>query len=121
MLWLWHRPVATAPIRPLVSEPPYATGAALEKTKKKKKKRKIIGGELEGKEITILALECQEPRCVTENDVVHSPRPPLEPFLIRIVGSERGCEKSLRDRSSPSTSQHLGTFPPLWEPHTSDT
>ena len=35
-LWLWHRPVATAPIRPLSWEPPYAAGEALEKTKKKK-------------------------------------------------------------------------------------
>ena len=31
LLWLRRRPVATAPIRPLAWEPPYATGAALEK------------------------------------------------------------------------------------------
>jgi len=37
LLWLWRRPVATAPIRPLAWEPPYAVGAALEKAKKKKK------------------------------------------------------------------------------------
>ena len=29
LLWLWHRPSATAPIRPLAREPPYAAGAAL--------------------------------------------------------------------------------------------
>ena len=40
LLWLWHRPVATAPIRPLVWEPPYAAGAALEKAKRLKKKKK---------------------------------------------------------------------------------
>jgi len=34
LLWLWCRPVATAPIRPLAWEPPYARGVALEKTKK---------------------------------------------------------------------------------------
>ena len=34
LLWLWHRPAATAPIRPLAWEPPYVVGAALEKTKK---------------------------------------------------------------------------------------
>ena len=34
LLWLWRRLVATAPIRPLAWEPPYATGAALEKTNK---------------------------------------------------------------------------------------
>ena len=38
LLWLWHRPAATALIRPLVWEPPYAAGAALKKKKKKKKK-----------------------------------------------------------------------------------
>ena len=38
LLWLWHRPVATASIRPLVWEPPYATVAALEKVKRQKQK-----------------------------------------------------------------------------------
>ena len=35
LLWLWYRLVATAPIRPLVWEPPYAAGVALEKAKKR--------------------------------------------------------------------------------------
>ena len=39
MLWLWHRLVATAPIRPLVWEPPYATGSSPRKGKKTKKKK----------------------------------------------------------------------------------
>ena len=34
LLWLWHRPVATAPIQPLAWEHPHAEGAALENTKK---------------------------------------------------------------------------------------
>ena len=34
LLWLWHRPVATAPIRPLAWEPPYAARVALERQKK---------------------------------------------------------------------------------------
>uniref|UniRef100_A0A8D1ALT2 Troponin I1, slow skeletal type n=1 Tax=Sus scrofa TaxID=9823 RepID=A0A8D1ALT2_PIG len=38
-LWLWCRLTATAPIRPLASEPPYGIGEAL-KTKKKKKRKK---------------------------------------------------------------------------------
>ena len=37
LLWLWHRPVGTAPIGPLAWEPPCAAGAAIEKTKKIKK------------------------------------------------------------------------------------
>ena len=40
LLWLWRRPAATAPIQPLAWEPPCATGAALEKTKKKQQKKK---------------------------------------------------------------------------------
>ena len=35
LLWLWCRPVATAPVGPLAWEPPYATGAALKSQKKK--------------------------------------------------------------------------------------
>ena len=42
LLWLWCRPVATAPIRLLAWEPPYATGAALEKTKQNKQTKKVI-------------------------------------------------------------------------------
>ena len=38
LLWLWHRPAATAPIRPLAWEPPYAAEVALVKAKKKTKK-----------------------------------------------------------------------------------
>ena len=44
LLWLWRRPVATAPIQPLAWEPPYAVGAAQEiatTTKKKQKQKKI--------------------------------------------------------------------------------
>ena len=39
LLWLWRRPAATAPIRPLAWEPPYAEGAAQEMAKKKKDKQ----------------------------------------------------------------------------------
>ena len=39
LLWLWCRPVATASIRPLAWEPPYAAGAALEKAKRQKNKK----------------------------------------------------------------------------------
>ena len=38
LLWLWRRLAATAPIRPLAWEPPYAAGAAQEMAKKKDKK-----------------------------------------------------------------------------------
>ena len=38
LLWLWCRPVATAPVRPLVWELPYATGVALKRQKQNKNK-----------------------------------------------------------------------------------
>ena len=40
LLWLWRRPVATAPVRSLAWEPPYAAGVALEKVQRQKKKKK---------------------------------------------------------------------------------
>ena len=47
LLWLWHRLVATAPIRPLAWESPYAVGAAQkmakrQKEEKRKKERKDV-------------------------------------------------------------------------------
>ena len=33
LLWLWHRPAATALIRPLAWEPPYVVGVALKRQK----------------------------------------------------------------------------------------
>ena len=45
LLWLWLRPVATAPIRPLAWEPPYAVSAALGGKKKHWSEQKVyIGG-----------------------------------------------------------------------------
>ena len=39
LLRLWRRLAATAPIRPLAWEPPYAAGAALKRQKDKKKNK----------------------------------------------------------------------------------
>ena len=39
LLWLWHRPAATALIGPLAWEPPCAVGVAPERQKRPKKKR----------------------------------------------------------------------------------
>ena len=47
LLCLWCRRMATAPIRPLAWEPPYALGAALKKTRKKKKYTNKGEGESE--------------------------------------------------------------------------
>ena len=51
LLWLWNRLPATAPIRPLAWEPPYAVGVAQKgqktKTKTKKgKKKKMMAFDL---------------------------------------------------------------------------
>ena len=42
LLWLWHRPEATAPIQPLAWEPPSATDVALKRQKKLKNKNKVL-------------------------------------------------------------------------------
>ena len=50
LLWLWRRPLATALIRPLAWEPPYAVGEALKRPKKKKKReREEVGRSREGR------------------------------------------------------------------------
>jgi len=41
LLWLWCRPVATAPIQPLAWEPPYAMDTALKRPLQKKKKHLV--------------------------------------------------------------------------------
>ena len=41
LLWLWHRPAATAPIQLLAWEPAYVLGVALKRQKKKKRKKNI--------------------------------------------------------------------------------
>ena len=55
LLWLWCRPAATAPIRPLSWEPPYAMGTALEKDKKTKRQKK----KKKGKEMVKFDIEMQ--------------------------------------------------------------
>ena len=40
LLWLWRRPVATAPIGPLAWEPPYAMRSSPRKGKKREEKKK---------------------------------------------------------------------------------
>ena len=42
LLWLWFRPEATAPIRPLAWEPPYVAGVALKKGKTKQNKKPFL-------------------------------------------------------------------------------
>ena len=44
MLWPWRGLAATAPIRPLAWEPPYAAGVALKTTKKKTKNKDFNEG-----------------------------------------------------------------------------
>ena len=62
LLWLWCRPVATAAIRPLTWEPPYATGCG-------HKKKSIYSftspeQENEAEEQTVLGASCRDFKCV---------------------------------------------------------
>ena len=42
LLWLWCRPADTAPIRPVVWESPYASGAALKRERKREREKERI-------------------------------------------------------------------------------
>ena len=42
LLWLWRRLAATAPIQPLVWEPPYAMGTALKRQNKQTNKKYVL-------------------------------------------------------------------------------
>ena len=54
MLWLGYRPAATAPIRPLACEPPYATSAAL---KSKKRTNCYISGTFASQLLSMAVLK----------------------------------------------------------------
>ena len=64
LLWLWYRPMAAAPIRPVAWGPPYAAGVALQKTKRKKKKERQISYCISYVESYVT----DEPICRTEKD-----------------------------------------------------
>ena len=55
LLWLWHKPAATALIRPLTWELPYAVGVALKRQKKKKKKKSPNAAKSTGQAFTSLS------------------------------------------------------------------
>ena len=70
LLWLWRRPSATAPIRPLAWEPPCAAGAALEmakRQKKKKKKKKKKGLCAQGLEELMLLISLKYSFCLKQS------------------------------------------------------
>ena len=54
-LWPWRRPAATAPMRPLAWEPPWAADSAALKRKKKKEKEEEKEEEEEEVDVTLVA------------------------------------------------------------------
>ena len=60
LLWLWRRPAATAPIRPLAWEPPYAIGSALKGQKTKQKTKNKGRTSLAAQQVKGLALSLQQ-------------------------------------------------------------
>ena len=72
LLWLWHRRVAIALIRPLAWEPPYAAGMALEKeTEQNKTKKTLKRQKNKNKKKTVLPLVfLYEFPCVPMQDFV---------------------------------------------------
>ena len=72
LLWLWRRLVATAPVRPLAWEPPYAAGAALEKAKRPKIKIKIRIKKIQRKQLFSLnvSMEAKNMGSINENFLI---------------------------------------------------
>ena len=75
LLWLWHRPEATALTRPLVWEPPYTAGSGPRKGKRTKKKDVVFmySGMLSShqiNEIMPLAAMCTELEIILEGEVI---------------------------------------------------
>ena len=56
LLWLWCRAAATAPIRPLAWEPPYAVDVALEDKKAEKKKQKKNPSQLFSRQLAAVKM-----------------------------------------------------------------
>ena len=65
LLWLWRRPVATAPIRRLAWEPLYAAGAAQEIAKRQKKKKKKKKNENMG--VPVMDQQLKNPTSIHED------------------------------------------------------
>ena len=72
-LWLWSRLAATAPIRPLAWEPPYAVGAAQEMAKRQKKKKSktpSVDKNIEQPELLNIAEDNIKCKATSENSLV---------------------------------------------------
>ena len=68
-LWLWCRPAATAPIRPLAWDPPYAAGVALEKTNKIKHPLCVALPLYPGTDMLTKVLEQREASVLSETPI----------------------------------------------------
>ena len=58
LLWLWRRLEATAAIRPLAWEPPYAASSALKRAKRQKKKKSGRDEEIEMSNQQRMVVKC---------------------------------------------------------------
>ena len=68
MLWLWHRPAATAPIRPLAWEPPYVTGMSLKRQKTKQNKKYLLEKKNKKNGVPVVALRLTTPTKIHDDE-----------------------------------------------------
>ena len=100
--------MATAPIRPLAWEPPYAMGAALEKTKRNKQKKFPPVNLEQSTSIFSLALPSMYGASLQTNTLTNmGGHNHLVEGPNRMVRAEDGCACSLLDLGHP-TSPALG-------------
>ena len=86
MLWLWCRPAAVAPIRPLAWEPPYAAGAALKRQKKETwRKQGLKGRGLRASAVTLgKTLQGKEQEAVIFQELSQSNLFPLVQHIVEV-------------------------------------
>ena len=90
LLWLWCRPAATAPIRPLIWELPYAMGVALKSKTTQTNKQKALSftNHFTGNRTDFYGLiENQEARVSAAVSPCASTRPP---WTVNYPGHELG-------------------------------
>ena len=125
LLWLWHRPVATAPIRLLAWEPPYAEGAAQEITKKKKKNFFLAVpeacGSSQARDQTCATAVTQAAEATTPDPLTYSTTRELSLqfffFLFIVATAAYGSSRARGSNQSCSCSPHLGLSNTISEMH----
>ena len=107
LLWLWRRPAAIAPFRPLAWEPSYASGAALEKAERQKnnnnnnKKKPQVNCSIQHKVNIFKRAKCYEMRLESKAGKSALLKWVMPPSLLITQEDSPGSSSSCCSLSSP--------------------